>query len=186
MIRTALVVLLAAACSQETTWVRPDGVTHRVSTSREPLLSCDSPDAQDHCDCDRDSDCDEAPNGECHRGFPGGGSTGYDPGLVQTCRYHACDSDADCDNGICVPPGFLAAVSVCVRAGCRSNAECNGGTCRILPTPDGSRETRCIAPEDECPEVCPPREDEYGNTRDQVCEYVEGVGRCVDEPEPVP
>ncbi|RLB55445.1 MAG: hypothetical protein DRJ42_06305, partial [Deltaproteobacteria bacterium] len=147
-----------------------------------------------HCDCESDGDCDREPGGECHAGFAGGGTTGYDPGIVQSCRYPDCQRDADCgDHALCVPAGFIAAVNKCMRVSCTSNADCTrpdgaSGHCRMMMATGSNREAHCVYPDSECGSadgpVCSPVVDANDYRRDQRCVFSDGVPTCVAVPEP--
>ena len=188
--------LLALGCSPSVhRWTRPDGVTQEVMSHDRGLQPCPRG-GSDHCDCDSDGDCAERPGGECHPGFPDGGTTGYDPGLVQTCRYAECRADVDCGEGaLCIPRGFLAPVERCIAATCRSSADCTraaGGACRVMSTErrGATYEAHCVYPDDPCDPVggrgCAPMDDSSGDAREQQCVFSGGAARCAPVPDPVP
>lgn len=107
---------------------------------------------------------------------------GAPPPEVNTCRYDACQTDADCGNQrACVPAGAYGRVtSLCVDMACATDEDCNaraGGECRALffgecgaiggfsctYADDPCREDRdCPVDEQGYPQVCQPRQDHSG------------------------
>ncbi len=180
-----ILTLGCAGAASVSSWVRPDGhVERRQISPREELFPCDTDPENDNCDCERDSDCSQRPRGECHPGWDVAlNSSEQDPGLVQTCRYHDCEADRDCPNGLCVPAGHLRAVNTCIRVSCRSNAECRGGTCLIYPTSEGSSEAHCVANDSVCSasgSCGGEHEDADGNFVEQRCQFENRVAVCVE------
>ena len=94
---------------------------------------CNSIDPNESECCD-DSECNASPDGFCVA-FSVGYCGGPAPMDANTCRYHECNSDADC-TGTCLPAGVLGAVnSTCLNSGCNSDSDCTDGSdgqCALL------------------------------------------------------
>jgi hypothetical protein len=94
---------------------------------------------EDEGACCSDMDCvAEDQQGLCVS-FLVGYCGGVQPPEISTCRYHGCQTDADCTEGhICAPAGFPGSgrvVNYCLQARCATDADCAdraGGQCRLL------------------------------------------------------
>ncbi len=133
--------------------------------------------------CERDSDCDALPEGQCFEGlssewlcYPTGECT--PPGPYCVFGDEPCETDADCqarEDGECLwsirhtacsynkceedadcGSGERCACSSCVVADCNSDGDCGADqTCQLEMTCGEARGYHCTTPADECaPEDC--------------------------------
>lgn len=100
------------------------------------MLACDGGVPRREWGCCSDDECTDGGQGSCVD-FMLAHCGGAPPPEINTCRYDACQVDADCGAGeACLPAGAFGTVTnTCVEAACMAHADCDagsGGFCSLL------------------------------------------------------
>lgn len=142
--------------------------------------------AQGFDECCNSSECSE---GACYQNnvMPNFGCGGAQPMDMNVCATDACDSDADCMQGvgqmICAPRGVGGSpIRHCMVAACRTDVDCTaepGGICAPVQNPCCSswEGLYCVYPSNGCRTQA-----DCQNGDNCIVDYAKGEGVCTSDP----